>query len=182
MARVERQPGEALGRGDQVHADQTGIAAQCRQPEAGAPGVVLAPGGAVGAQRARPARLSSADGGLGGEFADFGGPWAVSFRSQYARRHTKFLTVSRRLDRRRRRAAPGRRGCRSTPLAPRRLAGKNLAVDHVVSPAPPSSCRAVRTEFSWSSCTWISTRFSCPGNTEIGKCFPAQPSPPKGPD
>jgi hypothetical protein len=146
------------------------------------PALVLAPGGAVGAQRARPARLSSADGGLGGEFADFGGSWAVSFRSQYARRHTKFLTVSRRLDRRRRRAAPGRRGCRSTPLAPRRLAGKNLAVDHVVSPAPPSSCRAVRTEFSWSSCTWISTRFSCPGNTEIGKCFPAQPSPPKGPD
>jgi hypothetical protein len=73
MARVERQPGEALGRGDQVHADQTGIAAQGRQPEAGAPGVVLAPGGAVGAQRARPARLGGVDGGLGGQLADLVG-------------------------------------------------------------------------------------------------------------
>ena len=57
--------GEALGRGGQVHADQPGIAAQRRQPEADAPGVVLAPGRAVGAQRARPARLGGVDGGLG---------------------------------------------------------------------------------------------------------------------
>jgi hypothetical protein len=34
--------GEALGRGGEVHPDQPGIAAQRRQPEAGAPGVVLA--------------------------------------------------------------------------------------------------------------------------------------------
>jgi hypothetical protein len=58
---------ESLGRGGQVHADQPGIGGKGRQAQAGAPGIVLAPGRAVGAQRARPARLSGVDGGLGGE-------------------------------------------------------------------------------------------------------------------
>jgi hypothetical protein len=53
-----------------IHADQLGIAAQRRQAEASAPGVVLPPGGAVGAQRTRSARLAGVDGGQGGEVAD----------------------------------------------------------------------------------------------------------------
>jgi hypothetical protein len=39
---LERRDGETLCRGGQVHADQTGVAAQRRQTEADAPGIVLA--------------------------------------------------------------------------------------------------------------------------------------------
>ena len=108
--------GEALGRGGQVHADQPGIAAQRRQAEADAPGVVLAPGRAVGAQRARPARLGGVDGGLGGELADLVGAARIEgARGQHevaedAGRHHQPLPCCRR---------------------------KNLAVRHVPSPAPP---------------------------------------------
>ena len=70
---LERRDAEALGRGGQVHADQAGIGAQRRQAEADAPGIVLAPGRAVGAQRARPARLGGVDRSLGGQLADLVG-------------------------------------------------------------------------------------------------------------
>jgi hypothetical protein len=108
--------GEALGRGGQVHADQLGIAAQRRQAEADAPGVVLAPGGAVGAQRAGPASLGGVDGGLGGELADLVGAARIEGAgrqhqvAEEAGRHHQPLPC-----------------CRS----------KNLAVRHFPSPAPP---------------------------------------------
>jgi hypothetical protein len=70
---LERRDRETLGRGGQVHADETGIGGKGRQPEAGAPGVVLAPGRAVGTQRARPTRLGGVDGGLGRKLADLVG-------------------------------------------------------------------------------------------------------------
>ena len=113
---LQRRGGEALGRGGQVHADQPGIAAQRRQPEADAPGVVLAPGRAVGAQRARPARLGGVDGGLGGERADLVGTVRIERAlgqhevAEDAGRHHQPLPCCRR---------------------------ENLAVRHVPSPAPP---------------------------------------------
>ena len=70
---LERRGREVFGRGGQVHPDQPGIAAQRRQPEADAPGVVLAPGRAVCPQRARPAGLGGVDRGLGGEVAELVG-------------------------------------------------------------------------------------------------------------
>ena len=133
---LERRDREALGRGGQVHADQTRIAAQRRQPEADAPGVVLAPGRAVGAQRARPARLGGVDGGLGGQLADLvGAAWIEGARGQHeiaedAGRHHQPLPCCRR---------------------------KYLAVRHVPSPAPPhvplppvgapTACRGTRVAF-----------------------------------
>ena len=135
---LQGRDGEALGRGGQVHADQPGIAAQRRQAEAGAPGVVLAPGRAVGAQRARPARLGGVDGGLGGEVADLVGAVRIEGAlgqhevAEDAGRHHQPLPCCRR---------------------------KNLVVRHVPSPAPPQvplprrpahrmSRRAARADFS----------------------------------
>jgi hypothetical protein len=70
---LERRNSETLGRGSQVHADQAGIGGKGRQAKVGAPGVVLAPSRAVGAQRARSACLSGVNRGLGDELADLVG-------------------------------------------------------------------------------------------------------------
>ena len=113
---LERRDGEALGRGGQVHADQPGVAAQRRQAEADAPGVVLAPGRAVGAQRARPACLGGVNRGLGGQFSDLigvprieGAFWKDEVAEDAARHHQPLPWCRR----------------------------DNLVVRHVPSPDPP---------------------------------------------